>query len=133
MTDTISPELTWLAWVTVLTGLLWLPYISQIITRIGVRTALVEVSGVEPHAPWSRRAKRAHGNAVENLAVFAPLILIVELTGTGSAVTAFAAAAYFVLRIIHAFVFIIGLPYLRTLAFAGGVACQAVLAWAVLA
>ena len=77
MTNAMSAELYWLAWTTVFTGLLWLPYILQIIRKIGVNTALSETGGVEPHHSWSVRAKKAHANAVENLMIFAPLALAV--------------------------------------------------------
>lgn len=130
---TNNPELFALTATIVLTGLLWLPYIGQIIGRIGLRTALTETGGVEPSVGWSVRAKKAHANAVENLAIFAPLVLLVEITGSASALTAAAAAGYFVLRLVHAIVYIAAIPYLRTLAFAGGVTCQGVMAWALLA
>ncbi|WP_340588761.1 MAPEG family protein [Erythrobacter alti] len=132
MTPTTNPELFWLTLTIILTGLLWLVYITQIISKIGPIAAVTEVNGVEPSAQWSTRAKKAHANAVENLVIFAPLVLIVHALGAGSATTAAAAAAYFVLRVIHAAVYIAGLPYLRTLAFAGGVVCQAILAIALL-
>lgn len=132
MTNAMSAELYWLAWTTVFTGLLWLPYILQIIRKIGVNTALSETGGVEPHHSWSVRAKKAHANAVENLMIFAPLALAVHILEAGSAATALSSGAYFAFRVAHAFVYTLGVPYLRTLAFAGGVVCQGVLALAVL-
>lgn len=132
MTNVMTPELYWLTWTAVLTGLLWLPYIGQIIGKIGVATALSETGGVEPDRSWSVRAKKAHANAVENLAVFAPLALAVHVLGVGNTYTATAAATYFGLRVAHAIVYTIGVPYLRTLVFAGGVVCQVILAVAIL-
>ena len=73
------------------------------------------------------RSKRAHYNAVENLAVFAPLVLIVAVSGTGSALTATAAAAYFFLRLAHYLIHLAAVPVLRTLVFLGGWVCQMLL------
>ena len=133
MTNGMSAELYWLIWTTVLTGLLWLPYIGQIIGSIGVNAALTETGGAEPSKTWSVRAKKAHANAVENLAIFAPLALAVHILDASTALSAGAAAAYFGLRMVHAAVYTIGVPYLRTIVFAGGVACQGALAITLLA
>lgn len=132
MTNAMTPELYWLVWTAVFSGLLWLPYIGQIIGKIGVVAALRETGGVEPERMWSVRAKKAHANAVENLVVFAPLALTVHILEVGTSSTAIAAAAYFGLRVVHAVVYTIGVPYLRTIVFAGGVICQGVLAMAVI-
>ena len=64
--------------------------------------------------------------------IFAPLALAVHILEAGSAATALSSGAYFAFRVAHAFVYTLGVPYLRTLAFAGGVVCQGVLALAVL-
>ena len=82
-------------------------------------------------ADWARRAAAAHTNAVENLVVFAPLAIAVHLLGVGSELTA-TAAAYFFLRVAHYVVYMLAVPVLRTLLFAGGVACRVTLAVAVL-
>ena len=47
------------------------------------------------------RAVRAHLNAVENLAVFAPLALAVHVTGAGTPLTAAASMTYFAARALH--------------------------------
>ena len=133
MTNAMSAELYWLTWTVVLTGLLWLPYIGQIILKIGPVTALAETGGVEPTQSWSVRSKKAHANAVENLAVFAPLAITVHVLDASTALSASAAAAYFGFRVAHAIVYTMGIPYLRTLLFAAGVACQGALAFTLLA
>ena len=124
----LSPELYWLTLTCLLTGLLWLPYILQLIVQLGPVKAIWDPTGAHPHdADWALRAKRAHYNAVENLAVFAPLVLIVAVTGTGSALTATAAAAYFFLRLAHYLIHLAAVPVLRTLVFLGGWVCQMLL------
>jgi uncharacterized MAPEG superfamily protein len=123
-----QPELYWLTLTCLLTGLLWAPYILQLIVQLGPVQAIWDPTGAHPHdADWALRAKRAHYNAVENLAVFAPLVLVVVLSGTGSAMTAAAAASYFFLRAAHYLIHLAAIPVLRTLVFLGGWVCQMLL------
>jgi uncharacterized MAPEG superfamily protein len=95
--------------------------------------AVWDPTGAHPHdADWALRAKRAHYNAVENLAVFAPLVLLVVLTGQGDGLTATACAVYFAARAAHFVIHVVALPVLRTLAFLVGWACQMILGLTVL-
>lgn len=129
----LPPELYWLTLTCLMTGLLWVPYILQLIVQLGPVRAIWDPTGAHPHeADWALRAKRAHYNAVENLAVFAPLVLIVQISGVGHATTATAAAAYFFLRAAHYLIHLAAVPVLRTVVFLGGWVCQMVLALAVL-
>lgn len=129
MTIQQTPELFWLLAVTSLTGVLWLPYILRLIVQMGLFGAMAEPTGVHPYGDdWPRRATRAHYNSVENLAVFAPLALLVSLYGVGDALTATAAMVFFWARLTYYVVYVLGLPYVRTVAFLAGFACQAVLA-----
>jgi uncharacterized MAPEG superfamily protein len=129
----LPPELYWLTLTCLLTGLLWVPYILQLIVQLGPAQAIWDPTGAHPHdADWALRAKRAHYNAVENLAVFAPLVLLVVQTGAGNAMTANVAAAYFFLRAAHYLIHLAAIPVIRTVVFLGGWACQMVLGLAVL-
>ena len=129
----LTPELYWLTLTCLMTGLFWVPYILQLILQLGPVRAIWDPTGAHPHdADWALRAKRAHYNAVENLVVFAPLVLDVTLTGTGTPLTATAAAAYLVLRLAHYLIHPAALPVIRTVVFLGGWACQMVLGLTVL-
>jgi len=66
---------------------------------------------------WGERANRAHLNAVESFAPFAALVLIAHVTGRADATTAFCAMAFFWLRLAHAIVYWLGLPFIRTIVF----------------
>ena len=77
-----------------------------------------------PKAPWAERLMRAHANAVENLVVFAPLVLTLQLVGTSTAVTANASMLYFFVRLAHVFLYTFAVPLLRTVAFVIGFGCQ---------
>jgi uncharacterized MAPEG superfamily protein len=114
-------ELFWLTLTVALTGVLWLPYILDRILVRGLMGAMANPrSDDAPQSTWADRLIAAHGNAVENLVVFAALVLTAHALGIASATTAFAAALYFWARLVHAVVYTLGVPVLRTLSFAGG-------------
>lgn len=114
----MSAELNWLTWTVVMTAFFFLPYV---LNRINVRGLFGAMSNPRkddlPESEWAQRAMRAHANAVENLVVFAPLVLMVELVGANSGVTAFGAALYFWARLVHYTVYTLGIPIVRTLSF----------------
>lgn len=125
---TLTPTLHWLVLTVAMTGLLWIPYIGYLLKALGPVEALMEGGGAEPgDYTWAKRAKKAHYNAIENLAVYAPLVLIVCAMRLDGPLTAAAAAAYFYLRTAHFAVYTLGLPLVRTILFLGGVACQGVM------
>lgn len=133
MTGELPAELFWLTLTALMTALLWLPYILKHILESGLIPALTYQSlDTTPDAAWGKRAKRAHYNAVENLAVFAPLVVTVVLIGAESSTTASACAVYFFARLVHYPVAIFRVPFLRTLSFAIGAVAQLVLAFTIL-
>ena len=75
---------------------------------------------------------KADANAVENLVVFATLILLANALSITSAVIATAAVVYFWARVVHAVSYTLGVPWLRTLSFAAGFCAQAAVAWQIL-
>ncbi len=125
----LSTELWSRTWVSVFTGVLWIPIIINRLREMGMWPALRNPQpDVRPEADWADRLGHAHRNAVENLVVFAPLVLIVELAGVSSSATATASLVFLVSRIAHAVIYAAGIPLFRTLAFVIGFACQMVLA-----
>ena len=62
------------------------------------------------------RARRAHFNMVENLVLFAALVLIAAVAGKANGTTALGAAIFFWGRLAHAIIYLVGIPWLRTLA-----------------
>jgi uncharacterized MAPEG superfamily protein len=69
---------------------------------------------------WGKRADRTYINAVEVFAPFATLVIVAHLTGKADAMTAFWAMSFFWLRLLHAVVYLLGIPYIRTIAFVLG-------------
>jgi uncharacterized MAPEG superfamily protein len=128
----LTPELFWLTLTVIMTGLLWLPYIfNRILVRGVVGTMANPSRDAKPHAAWANRLMFAHDNAIENLVVFAPLILILNAIDYSTKWTIYASAVYFWARLAHIIVYTLGLPVFRTLAFTVGFLAQAVLALAI--
>lgn len=126
---TISAELFYTTLTALLTGLIWMPIIVNRLAEMGPWKALKNPEpDVRPHADWAYRLSNAHRNAIENLAVFAPLAITVHVLQLGTAGTAMAAAVFFFARVAHAVIYTFGIPLLRTIAFAVGFLCQVVLA-----
>ena len=125
----MTEELYWLVLTAAMTGTFWIPYIVNRFRELGPPSMrFYPLADPPPRALWAARAQKAHINAVENLAVFAPLALAVYLVG-GTSLTALACKVYFFARLAHYAIGIFGLPIpLRTLAFLIGFACQMSLA-----
>ena len=123
----MTTELYWLTLTALMTALFWLPYVFD---RMVVMGLAVTLAGPAPDngklPPWAQRAVRAHHNAIENLAIFAPVVLTAHLLGISNPATKAAAAVYFFARLVHFVVYAAGLPLARTLAFAAGWAAQIV-------
>ena len=126
-------ELKYLVYVTVLTALLWVPYILNRLSVRGIHDAMGYPDNPKPGAKWATRLEAAHSNSVENLVVFATLVLVAHVTGVSNESTVFACCLYFWARIAYTVVYTLGLPWLRTLTWTAGFVGQAILAWQLLA
>jgi uncharacterized MAPEG superfamily protein len=128
----MTPELFWLSLTVILTGLLWVPYVLNRIAIRGLFRAMGNPSRDDkPHAEWASRMMFAHDNAIENLVIFAPLVLILAQLDYSTKWTVGACAVYFWARVAHLIVYTLGIPVFRTLTFAVGFFAQAVLALAI--
>ena len=129
----MKPELNYLVWSTILTALIWIPYVLNRIATGGLMDAVGYTEAPKPQSPWARRMKSAHANAIENLIIFAVLVLVANAVGISNGATAFAAALYFWSRLVHVVAYTFALPWVRTLAFVAGFAAQAIFAWQLVA
>jgi uncharacterized MAPEG superfamily protein len=129
----MKTELVYLAWVTALTGVLWVPYILDRFVTWGISDTVGYPANPKPQSPWATRLKAAHENAVENLVVFAALVLAASALGISNGAIATACMVYFWARVVHALAYTFAIPWVRTLGFVAGFACQAVIAWQILA
>ena len=128
----MTPELFWLTLTVILTGVMWIPYCINRCQVRGLSGTMANPSrNDKPHAEWATRMMFAHDNAVENLIIFAPLVLILNDLDYSTTSTALACAVYFWSRVAHLIVYTLGLPVFRTLAFLVGFAAQVVLVLAI--
>ena len=75
----MKTELLYLTMVTALTGLMWVPYIIDRVLIRGLMDAVGYPENPKPQSPWAQRLMKAHSNAVENLVVFASLVLLARV------------------------------------------------------
>ncbi len=116
-----------------LTALLWVPYILNIIMNNRLSDAVGYPAQPLKMAAWAERLKKAHYNSVENLVVFAALILVANAAGISNAATVCAAAVFFWARAVYVLVYTAGVPWLRTLSFAVSWGAMLCIIWQVLA
>jgi uncharacterized MAPEG superfamily protein len=128
----MSKELMWLTLTVILTGLLWVPYVLDRIAVRGLMGAMANPTpNAKPQSAWAMRLYFSHTNAVENLVLFATLVLILDAVHHSTQSTVIACAVYFWARVAHAIIYALGIPVLRTLTFAVGFAAQVVLVLAI--
>jgi uncharacterized MAPEG superfamily protein len=128
----MSKELFWLTLTVAMTGLIWVPYILDRMMVRGMMGTLANPSPSDaPQTAWAQRMMASHANAVENLVVFASLVLIAQDLNISTGATVFACALYFWSRLAHVVVYTLGIPVARTLAFTGGFVAQVILVLAI--
>ena len=131
----MKPELFWLALTATMTALFWVPYVLERFVRQGIMGTLATPKlNAEPvPAEWAWRAKRAHTNAIENLAVFVALVAAAQFAGVSNGITALGAALFFWGRLAHYVVYALGIPVARTLAFTVAWIGLLLIAWQIFA
>ena len=128
----MTTDLAMLAWTSLFTVLLWIPYIIAHIRNVGSTAALNYTAEDTPLPGWAARAKKAHYNAIENLAPFAAVVLVAHVSGAANEATAAAAVVYFLARVAHYLFYVAGAPYVRTLSFAVGWLAILCIIWQIL-
>ena len=128
----ITTELYWLTLTIAMSAVLWAPYIINRLYEEGIGKALWNPEpDAGPTAQWAVRMMAAHENAVENLVIFVPLVLTVQILGINNESTAFACALYFFSRLAHYIVFSFGIPVLRVVIYFVSFYAQVLLALAI--
>lgn len=123
----MTSELMSLTWVTALTAVLWMPYVLNLIVVRGLLDAVGYPEDPKPMSGWAAKMKAGHANAIENLVVFATLVLIANAAGVTNDITVLACELYFWARLVHVVAYTFAIPWVRTLAFVAGFACQVAL------
>jgi uncharacterized MAPEG superfamily protein len=81
---------------------------NSLITLVGNRENLNKTYG------WAARAQRAHKNMLENIVLFAILVLATKITGTSNELTILGAQLFFWGRVAFFVIYVIGVPWIRT-------------------
>ena len=126
-------EIYWLVLSILLTAILWVPIIINRLLEHGIVHGIMDPDGItDSNVGWANRMMAAHVNAVENLVVFAPLVIILYLLDMSTELTVAASALYFYSRLAHAVLFTFRIPILRIVAFLGGFAAEMIFVFTLL-
>ena len=116
MPSEMSMEMTLLIWATGLTFIQMLMAAlgtmsqNHLLTLVGNRENLNKVKG------WAARAQRAHKNMLENIVLFAILVITTKITGISNEITILGAQLFFWGRVAFSIIYVIGVPWVRTVA-----------------
>lgn len=128
----MSPDLKYLLFSTILC------FVQVLVAAAGANQAvgLPKLAGNREDLPviggWAGRAKRAHLNMIENLVLFAALVLIAVAAGKANATTAIGATIFFWGRLAYAIIYVAGIAWLRTVAWFVSVIGMAIIAFELL-
>jgi len=114
----MTPDLKLLVWSTALTLIQAIIPMFGALQRVGLPTLAGNRAGLPPLEGWAGRAQRAHRNMLENLVLFAALVLVAQIAGKANPTTALGAALFFWARLAYAAVYLAGIPWLRTVVWA---------------
>ncbi|MGE0734968.1 MAG: MAPEG family protein [Alphaproteobacteria bacterium] len=110
----MSVELTLLIWSAALTVIQMLIAATGATFQVGLPKLAGNRDDVPACTGWAGRAQRAHRNMLENLVLFAILVLAVHLLNKSSPTTVLGAQLFFWGRVAYALVYLAGIPWLRT-------------------
>ena len=114
----MTPELAYLVWSAALTFVLVLIAVSGATLQVGLPTLAGNREGLPEITGWAGRAQRAHRNMLESLILFAILVLVAHAVGVRNPTTLLGAQLFFWGRVAHAALYIAGIPWARTGAWA---------------
>lgn len=110
----MSPDLNLLVWSTALAVVQMIIAVLGATLQVGLPALAGNREGLPLPEGWAGRARRAHHNMLENLVLFAALVLVAQAAGKANAMTALGAQLFFWGRLAYAAVYLAGIPWLRT-------------------
>jgi uncharacterized MAPEG superfamily protein len=128
----MSPDLTYLLLSAILCFVQMLIAATGANQQVGLPALAGNREGLPEIVGWAGRARRAHLNMVENLVLFSALVLIAAVAGKANAMTAMGAMIFFWARLAYAVIYLIGIPWVRTLVWFVSVIGMAMIAWVLL-
>lgn len=110
----MKPELMWLVWAVALTVVQMLIAVTGAFLQVGLPMLAGNRDNMPALTGWAGRADRAHHNMLENLVLFAALVLAASVAGKSNDTVVLGAQIFFWARVAYAGVYLIGIPWLRT-------------------
>ena len=110
----MKPELTLLVWAAVLALVQAVVAVNGALMQVGLPMLAGNRDGMPEIKGWGGRAARAHRNMLENLVLFAVLVLAAVVAGKTNDMTLLGAQVFLYARIAYALVYLAGLPWVRT-------------------
>jgi len=110
----MKPELMLLVWAVVLMFVQMLVAVTGAYLQVGLTKLVGNRDDMPKIAGWGGRAERAHLNMVENIALFAPLVLIAVFAGKANAMTLLGAQIFLWARVAYVVIYVAGIVWLRT-------------------
>lgn len=110
----MKPEMTLVVWAVLLTVVQAVVAVQGAMMQVGLPALAGNRDGLPEIKGWGGRAARAHRNMIENLVLFAALVLVAVAAGKTNDMTLLGAQVFFWARLVYALVYIAGIPWLRT-------------------
>lgn len=119
----MTVELTYLVWSALLAIVQLLIASAGTLSRVGLDTAVGNREDMPASLPgWVGRARRAHANLLENLVVFAILVIAAHLADRNNDMTALGALIFFWARLAFVVAYVLGITWVRSILWFAGFA-----------
>jgi uncharacterized MAPEG superfamily protein len=112
----MSPDLKYLLFSVILMFVQMLVAATGANQQVGLSMLAGNRESLPAMTGWAGRAKRAHLNMMENMVLFAALVLIAAVANKANAMTALGAMIFFWARLAYAAIYVAGIAWLRTVA-----------------
>jgi uncharacterized MAPEG superfamily protein len=113
----MSMEMHLLLWSVALAAVQVLIAVAGVLPQVGLPRAAGNRENFPEATGWAGRAVRAHRNLLENLILFAILVLIANAQKISNPMTVLGAQLFFWARVVYVPVYVIGIPWVRTLVY----------------
>jgi uncharacterized MAPEG superfamily protein len=111
----MTPDLSWLIASVVLAFVQVLVAAAAANAQVGTPMLAGNREDMPPLTELARRAQRAHANMMENLPLFIALVLVAHISNRANGTSLMGEQIFFWARLLHGIVYVIGIPWVRTL------------------
>ena len=111
----MKPELTLLVFAAILAFVQVLIAVLGALSQVGLPMLAGNRADMPGLTGWAGRAERGHRNMIVNLVLFSVLVLVAVVAGRTNAQTLLGAQIFVWARLAYAVIYLIGLPWLRTI------------------